>query len=485
MAGDTGVHPPRIGLRPGYRKPAVVPIPGEHTFRTEELFFSTTNLKGIIQTGNEVFVRISLYSRDDLIGAPHNIIRHPDMPRLVFKTLWDVIESGRPISAFVKNLARDGKAYWVLANVFPVLVDGKAIKYISVRTRPLSPVFGLIPGLYAALRSAEVAAVNEGAAGGGIEASLDVLQQALTSHGFRDYFSFMSHVLMEESRALMEVEDTAFVPRDFRRVPGNGSLIDAYLTCRRATTTLSLVLRKLDVLRDAIGRIERLRAFTRSFAYRVKLLSLNTVLTASAAGREGTSIGVIARDILECSGEIEGLEIEFDGLASSSTGLLEETINGVVFVKFQLLMIFRFLEEVLVAGTEGAQGADADHAENARDLLYVLVHQLESVTGSAQGVQELFGRLLAALVRQGQAVRRLMSAQNFGRIQSVHTTRKREALQTLFQEIRACGDSARETVDDLSVEMSYTEKCFQDITTAVARVNVDAGALGRLLAENR
>ena len=78
-------------------------------FAAEELFFSTTDPKGRIQRANSVFERISAYSWNELKNKPHNIIRHPDMPRVVFQLLWDHIQGGHPIVAYVKNLAHDNR----------------------------------------------------------------------------------------------------------------------------------------------------------------------------------------------------------------------------------------------------------------------------------------------------------------------------------------------------------------------------------------
>jgi PAS domain S-box-containing protein len=101
-------------------------------FTAEELFFSTTDPKGRIQRANSVFQRIAGYSWDELKNKPHNLIRHPDMPRVVFRILWDYIQSDRPVVAFVKNLAQDGRYYWVVALV-AAIPEG----YLSVRFKPI------------------------------------------------------------------------------------------------------------------------------------------------------------------------------------------------------------------------------------------------------------------------------------------------------------------------------------------------------------
>src|ERR1051325_11042360 len=121
-------------------------------FELEELFFSTTDLAGRIQRANSVFRRIADFSWDELKNKAHNIIRHPDMPRVVFQILWDHIQAGRPVVAFVKNLAHDGRYYWVVALVIAI-PDG----YLSVRFKPTSPLLSTVQRLYSELKAVESA----------------------------------------------------------------------------------------------------------------------------------------------------------------------------------------------------------------------------------------------------------------------------------------------------------------------------------------
>ena len=119
-------------------------------FQIDELFFSTTDKKGRIEKANDVFVRVSGFPAAELQNKPHNIIRHPEMPRVVFKVLWEYIEDFRPIVAYVKNRAKDGRYYWVVALVSPT-----AEGYLSVRFKPSSPLLSTVEGLYRHLRKIE------------------------------------------------------------------------------------------------------------------------------------------------------------------------------------------------------------------------------------------------------------------------------------------------------------------------------------------
>ncbi len=99
---------------------------------------SKTDLKGIITYVNTPFCKLAGYSKDELIGKPHNIIRHPDMPKAAFKELWETIEKNEKWRGFVKNLRKDGKYYWVEAFIEPVFDEnGNKVGYISAR-RPVS-----------------------------------------------------------------------------------------------------------------------------------------------------------------------------------------------------------------------------------------------------------------------------------------------------------------------------------------------------------
>lgn len=103
----------------------------------DELIVSRTDLHGIITHANETFCEISGYQLDELIGKPHNIVRHPDMPSAIFKELWETIQNKKQWIGVVKNLRKDRGYYWVKAIVSGVYKDGKLVEYKSLRA-PIS-----------------------------------------------------------------------------------------------------------------------------------------------------------------------------------------------------------------------------------------------------------------------------------------------------------------------------------------------------------
>lgn len=137
-----------------------LPVTGnEYVFPDGETLVSTTDLQSHITYVNPAFISASGYSREELVGQPHNLIRHPDMPAEAFRDMWATIRSGRPWSAVVKNRRKNGDHYWVMANATPILENGKPIGYMSVRTKPTRAQIDSAQKLYARMRQ-EVAADN-------------------------------------------------------------------------------------------------------------------------------------------------------------------------------------------------------------------------------------------------------------------------------------------------------------------------------------
>ncbi len=127
----------------------IVPTDHELVMRDEDFIVSKTDLKGRITYANQVFIEFSGFHESEFIGKQHNVIRHPDMPRAVFKMLWDRIQSGQEIFAYVKNICKDGSYYWVLANVTPSFdASGKVVGYYSVRRKPNPKAVRIVHEIY-------------------------------------------------------------------------------------------------------------------------------------------------------------------------------------------------------------------------------------------------------------------------------------------------------------------------------------------------
>ncbi len=137
-------------------KYTVTPTQKERILREDDFIVSKTDTKGIITYCNRIFIDYSGYSEEELLGTQHNIIRHPDMPRAVFKLLWDTIAEKKEIFAYVKNMSKDGGFYWVYANVTASLDQSeKILGYHSVRRKPKPAAVKICEGIYKEMCSIE------------------------------------------------------------------------------------------------------------------------------------------------------------------------------------------------------------------------------------------------------------------------------------------------------------------------------------------
>jgi len=154
-----------------------LPIDEEIILDSKRYIVSETDDKGKITFCNDYFVEVSGYSRDELIGKSHNIVRHPDMPKIVFKLLWQTISAGKNINAVVKNLAKDGRYYWIFTE-FESRKDtdsGKIIGYHAARKSISKHILEIIAELYSELLKIEKES--------GVDASEDYLNNFLKDKG--------------------------------------------------------------------------------------------------------------------------------------------------------------------------------------------------------------------------------------------------------------------------------------------------------------
>ncbi|PCJ31981.1 MAG: aerotaxis receptor Aer [Gammaproteobacteria bacterium] len=113
-----------------------------------DFIVSRTDVKGRISYGNEIFIRFSGFEEEDLIGQPHNIIRHPDMPRAVYRFMWQRLQAKQEFFGIVKNLCKSGAYYWTFASVKPSYQEGELNGYYSIRRKPSAEIVRTMTALY-------------------------------------------------------------------------------------------------------------------------------------------------------------------------------------------------------------------------------------------------------------------------------------------------------------------------------------------------
>lgn len=394
----------------------IVPVDRERPFEAHELFFSTTNARGIIQAGNSVFTRVSGYDASVLVGAPHSKIRHPDMPRAVFRLLWNYLEAGKPIAAYVKNMAADGSYYWVVATAVP-MTGG----YLSVRFKPASPLFAVVRDAYAEIRRIELHhEFVDGPAGRepGIVASTERLLQILNAKGFANYDDFMTAMLTTESRAAADGRQRGSAHVSSR---STGDLQHILQACQRIGRFLDGVFMQLDAFARLDDMLRTQSGLVLDLAQHISLTSRNAVAAAHQLQSEGATLTVIARTMGDHATESAHTIRDLRGEIERTGQSLKDVSVRTCIARTQTEMAIAFADELARVDTQ--QSAVGDVGLSLQALAECLdTGTTHAVTALADLAVRL-GRLADRIEGMQDALRALEMVQVAARIESARIGR--------------------------------------------------------------
>lgn len=458
--GGLGRLPMTVGM-------SIVASSEERPFGIDELFVSTTDRKGHIRMTNHVFVRVSGYERDELIGRAHNVIRHPDMPRSVFRIFWDFLETGRPVAAYVKNLAKDGAHYWVMAIAIPV-PDG----YLSVRLKPTSPLFDLVREVYADVRERELAAEagDPRLRKESIEVGHVRVMERLAAAGYEDYESFMRAAFAAEVAA----RDAALAGRGHTldlasAEPGLRAVGEASLGALSLLEGLGVRLAGHGTLSESL---KRKSGFVQELADSIRLFSLNAILAAARLG-DGAALGAVA-GLLRTRSDAAAPDIDALGIQLESTvGLLGETAFRAAAGRIQTEMMTAFVGELLDDSMSTAEAAP-----QLRLLADAVAEASEAVVGSMSAVETG----LDTLAKHSRAVENhlgvIRALEVNGRIEAARAA-DTEQVRVLFEEIGKQVEAAGEEIENFS---ALGDRADRDDGTAARESRVRVAAVREAVA---
>lgn len=455
------------------RQPAIKPVDSERDFKLAELFFSTTDRRGIIEAGNAVFARIAGYAMDELIGSPHNIIRHPDVPRAVFQLLWSHVLGGRTIAAYVKNLASDGRYYWVVALVIPI-----GDRFLSVRFKPTSPLFAVVQGLYAEMLQIEAATVAEGGDGAAsMAAAAARLQSALVELGFADYDAFMRAALRDE----LKHRDTLLSAQRIVPVPtllatgGDPAIRAIFENSKVAYDRLCGLFTRLDSYVALNATLTSTSATVIDLTRVFRFISLNTSVKAAGLGQQGAGLGVVAAYLGEASSDVSAI---VSGL-TTHIGTTSEKLAAVIFdlagARLQIEMILDFCRELIV-GIPSDRPAEHSVADAARRQMIADLKQAFTFTiRNAVAALGTFEAELGCLRSASGDLRKIMLSLEFMQLGGMVEAQRLDQGSTfgvIFTEVRK---QLELTKDELSE--------INDIIETMTGLVEEAPRIARFLAE--
>lgn len=375
------------------------PTGSAQTFDVHETFFSTTDARGVITSGNQVFCRTSGYTLEEMTGQPHNLIRHPDMPRVVFRRLWETVRAGRLFMGYVKNQARNGNHYWVFAVIVPL-----ASGYLSVRIKPTSRLAQRIESVYRQLLDAEnealAAGASEGQAANRAATVLDDLVQAL---GFSDYASFSHHALNTEIKS-RDAEVARRGLRLFSVVDHDTARADMQLArlseeSLRAYEGIVALFSALDAFSEACGGIREHQKAVQTIAEDFRLNALNAHIAANPLGAAGLTLGTVAQ-VLNTHGQ--SLSRNVATLAQSilrTTTAVADISSNLSASRIQIEMLLSFLGELASAASRGDATVLRRRVEDLR-------HGFSSTMEHAFRALEALQRQLAEVMATKKQLRR-------------------------------------------------------------------------------
>ena len=431
----------------------------ERSFAIDELFFSTTDPKGFVRAGNEVFVRVSGYAAEELIGKPHNVIRHAHTPRVVFRLLWRTIEAGEPIVAYVKNRAKDGNYYWVLAAVRPI-DDG----YLSVRLKPTSPLFTAAKAIYAELHTLEQQIED---AGGSRQKAMDAsearLGELLHDAGFTDYQAFMRTALADEVLARR-----AAVGHQPTSTGGSWTAATAFEIAHRLGERLNAELDSIEeYVRVNQALAERSAALVR-LAEEGQVLALNAVLAARRLGADGGPLVAVAHLMQQTfPGVVARARTVVDRIETTRSALQQLGFE-VALAVLQNDMATIFLGEVV-------RNDDHTAAAELQLLIECLRGDVSEVLGTIQTVAEGLNEVAQVAGDLLRSLGQLAAIERNGRIEATRTTGA-ESFRSLL-------DNTRERVGYAQTEIRHVSSLAGHLD--LAHVSSMQRALGRDLDDLR
>jgi len=356
--------------------------------RPDELFFSTTDRRGIIRSGNSVFSRISGYANAELVGAPHSIVRHPEMPGGAFRIMWERLQSGRPMAAYVENLAKDGSAYWVFATVTPH-GDG----FLSVRMAPGGPLYAPARSLYDAVRRYERESVQhsgmtraQAAVAGAARA-----ESLLHDLGYRSYEDFMLDALPGEVAVRGSLVRTTFA-----RPRATGPLATVLEAAAELDRRLEGLVAALERYRDLVGALETSAGTVIQHAAGLEV----SVLAAQRASQEvATTAPVLLNVATVMAGPMSAAVAALHELSPE----LVDLRSGVAWLRFRIALARLHVEMVAAFAAEAVDGTAPEQAlPEIPRLCDALADGVQQMAADAEQVNQRLREAAARVAAAGQ-----------------------------------------------------------------------------------
>lgn len=447
----------------------------ESPFELSELFISRTDERGIIQSGNEVFVRVSEFHREKLVGSPHNLIRHPHMPKAVFRLLWNTIKPGKIIVAYVKNRSATGKYYWVLATVFPVKGG-----YFSIRLKPTSGILKVVEEIYRDVLIVE----NEK----GVDAALTHMVQLVQKAGFESYDSFQAYALKTEmelrDQAVAAIPiDTGITCRKYRHARGFCEMHQSVLV---AANGFAGTVKSLEIFKELKEKCGSETKIIARACERLESLSVNMSISAHKLGKDGSTLAVVANTFQATTKQIIQSYANFEKFSTEVLAKLEQVLFSISCSRVQTEMLAFFLKESIDGIAAGKIAGDGEIRKLLQELAIVIeaVRDLFDVS-SKQQIQfyDLLLRLRKDTSELHKVIVRLDLIRTGGMLEGSRSTEITTVFKPFLSEMGQLLGIINAPVNDIYAALEVGVSSFEKVVSSIMQSEHVLGEL-ELLQKN-
>ncbi|WP_138429214.1 PAS domain-containing protein [Fodinibius saliphilus] len=414
------------------------PTNKERPFEYHELFFSITDKKSHITFANDVFIRISGYEEEELIGVLHKLIRHPDMPRAVFNIFWNFLLNDKPVAAYVKNLAKDGSYYWVMALAFPC-EEG----YLSIRLKPGSVMFTTVQALYDQTLLYEKQQEKKTDKKTAMQQAEEFLLQKIDDLGFESYESFMWSALEAE----MKNRQNHLDKNEFRSTYQNSTIPKQML---ELNDLLYKLFKHLDNLKSLQTTLNENSGFILELARTIFLLSINAQIGSSRLDQDDISLSVVAQKMGEQAVKGEDFLEHMQVTISQLQDLLNRLSFDIISSKLMTETTNYYANEVYSSDTNSYSFSEL----SPQDIVSLLQDSfLPYVTKTNHSLKQV-PSYLNELDHDVQDIERFLKVLRFvhntGKIEIARLKKSANGFSTTFKELLKEIDSAQKRVESLA-----------------------------------
>ncbi len=461
-----------------YNKRGIEPKNVESPFDLDELFFSITDPKGIILTGNHVFQRVAKMQRDELIGRPHNVIRHPDMPRAIFKAVWDTIKVGKPFVGYVKNMAKDGSYYWVLAAIYPVTdEEGNIVKYISIRLKPSSSIFDIIPDFYNKILEKEIK--------DGMEEAAKFMQQELKALGFENYEEFSKKAFFEEIKSREKIlanQNINTCQVDLSSVnEENTDFIDILCNLQthfyRVNRYFNEIFHKVELFLNLNDELNKKSKFIYELAEDIRLLSLNASIESYKVKKEGVSFSTLSHEMRKNAELSEKKIVQMSDLIEDTKKDIEDIGFNILTSKLIIEMITFFIKE-MIQNMSDAMIKEEEKQEvinNINELFNLLSDYSKQLAHNVYISKSKLRSIFYNIQELNVMINRLDFIHINGLIESAHSKEDGGGFNIIFSQMLKLIEAAKTEIINLeqSIMLADEENLNVNLVTDIAQQKIN------------